>query len=388
MATADSLERQRQTRTAPGRIVKGGYSAPRPKTSVSNNVLSVINRNTGKKQPVSFINAGLRYQYNPMTGLNEVQGSTVKNPKSAVPIRPTPTPTTTRPIGGSADRMEVASRAALGRMTPAAARSRIAAEVAAQRAAQGLDRPVGGSADRMEEQQVRKIYGTSTAQARKIINTQVDMQRAAQGRPPVYSPSEKVSQIPQPLVRSSAPGSLMAGWQPTGPISTRTKQPLIQGATSRDLTQDLRVSPTSSTGTVTTSSVTGGTDTGYSGGYDAGYGSGYGVDTGVTGGGYGGGGTSISNTSGTSINVDASSTGGGGGSGFGGAGATGVSFGEMEPVGSMLSTPSGESGLMREFKTQSPFFGGTQLSQAKRPGFFAVSRSYDPAQALRKVRGA
>lgn len=171
-------------------------------------------------------------------------------PKPVAPVvsRPQTAPTVATPqrtalaTMGAADRMEAAAVARREGITPQQASQRIQAQTQAQLAAQGTrsSRPVGGSADRMEEQQARKIYGTDTATARKIINTQVDVQRAAQGLRPVYGAQQKVAKIPAPIVRSSGPGSLMSGWQSTGPVSSTTGRPLVPNLPSLDASQDLR----------------------------------------------------------------------------------------------------------------------------------------------------
>lgn len=150
-------------------------------------------------------------------------------PAPAIATRPTPQAAATARMAGSADRQEVAATARTYGLTPAQAQQKINREVAAQQAAQGTrsSRPVGGSADRMEVQQVAKIYGVSPAQAQKIINTQTDIIRTTSGgTTPIYRPDQKVAAIPAPLVKSSGPGSLMSGWQPTGPVSSITGLPL------------------------------------------------------------------------------------------------------------------------------------------------------------------
>ena len=173
-------------------------------------------------------------------------------PKPAAPAvsKPVTAPTVATPqktalaTMGAADRLEARAEAKAAGTTTGQAANKINDRVQANLAMQGTksSRPVGGSADRMEEQQVRKIYGTDTGTARKILNTQVDAQRASRGLPPLYKPSDKVTRIPNPLVASSGRGSLAAGWQSTGPVSSRTGKPLIPGLDKRDASRDLRVS--------------------------------------------------------------------------------------------------------------------------------------------------
>jgi hypothetical protein len=148
-------------------------------------------------------------------------------PAPSIATRPTPQQTATARMSGTADAREVAATARAYGITPAQARSKISGETAAQLAMQGTksSRPTGMSADRMEESQIMKIYGVDRATARKISNTQVDTIRGSQGQKPIFSPNQKTA-IPKPLVGSSGPGSIAAGWQSTGPVSSVTGLPL------------------------------------------------------------------------------------------------------------------------------------------------------------------
>lgn len=129
---------------------------------------------------------------------------------------------------GAADRLEARAEAKASGTSVAQAAQNINNRVEANLAMQGTksSRPTGGSADRMEAAQAAKIYGVNQAQAQKIINTQVDVQRASKGLPPIYGKNDKLAKIPSPLVQSSGRGSLAAGWQSTGPISSVTGNPL------------------------------------------------------------------------------------------------------------------------------------------------------------------
>lgn len=209
MATADRLERQIQAAKAAPKPTP----APRPVTAAAK----------------------------PVAAAPKPTAPVVSRPQVA-PTVATPQRTALASMGGSADARERQAVAAKAGITQSAAAAKINAQTQAQLAAQGTrsSRPTGGSADRMEAAQASKIYGVPQGQAQKIINTQVDVQRAAQGLRPVYKPQEKVSRIPAPLVRSSGPGSLMSGWQSTGPVSSVTGRPLIPNLTQRDASQDLR----------------------------------------------------------------------------------------------------------------------------------------------------
>jgi len=168
------------------------------------------------------------------------------------------------PAGGplSADRAEEVIRAREKNISVPEARREIDAETQAMLAMIGSPNSAGaqrgGTADRMSAANIAAIYGVSMPEAIKIENTYVDMQRASNRQAPVYSPDQKVSQLPAGLVKPSGPTSPAAGYTPGGPISSTTGNFLIENATERDLTQDLRDTGGGDTG----GGDTGGGDTG------------------------------------------------------------------------------------------------------------------------------